>query len=425
MERRIIVIGLLALLVVCAQAAFPSASGSQGVSSTIQVSGVYDGGMKRFYGTGDLGSGGQNEDQDPLFNLASGATLQNVILGAPAADGVHCAGACTIRNVWWEDVGEDAATFRGSSGSIQQLVTGGGARAASDKVFQHNGAGTLTIENFEVSDFGKLYRSCGNCGTQYQRDVIVRNIVATYPGKSLVGVNSNYGDTATISGITIVGDTSKKMKICERYIGNDDGDEPDSDGSGPDGTHCKYSTSDITYTNTPPASSAGGSSSTTKSSTTTTGSSSSTTGSSGVRYYQFKNLNSDRCMDVSGQSNSDGADVIQYSCSSSRNSQIWQLLSVGEGDYYYLINYKSGKYLDVENCGTADNTNVRQWTGLNNWCQQWQMDNAANGIWRFINRNSGKVLQVEDCSTSNNGDIDIATNENTDCQKWTLTRMLN
>lgn len=42
-------------------------------------------------------------------------------------------------------------------------VKGGGAKKADDKVFQHNGAGELKITNFDVSDFGKLYRSCGNC----------------------------------------------------------------------------------------------------------------------------------------------------------------------------------------------------------------------------------------------------------------------
>ncbi|KAB8139630.1 pectate lyase [Chloroflexia bacterium SDU3-3] len=228
---------------------WPTANGSQPVSSSISVKSgqVYDGGMKRFYGTGDLGSGGQNEGQDPIFDLAAGATLKNVILGAPAADGVHCAGSCTLENVWWEDVGEDAATFRGSSSSNTYLVNGGGARKASDKVFQHNGAGTLTIQNFQVDNFGKLYRSCGNCSTQYKRNVVLKNITATYPGTALVGINTNYGDTARFSGITIKNDSSKKLVICQKYIGNDDGDEPTTNGSGADGTYCIYSSSDITY----------------------------------------------------------------------------------------------------------------------------------------------------------------------------------
>jgi hypothetical protein len=211
------------------------------------VSGTYDGGLKRFYGSGDLGSDSQSEDQGPIFELADGATLKNVILGDPAADGVHCLGSCTIQNVWWEDVGEDAATFKGKSASATYLVDGGGAMKADDKVFQHNGAGTLTIRNFQVEDFGKLYRSCGNCKTQYTRHVVISNVVATSPGKVLAGINSNYGDTAKISGVTIVGDTKKKIVVCERFQGNNTGAEPPELGSGPDSTNCLYSTSAITY----------------------------------------------------------------------------------------------------------------------------------------------------------------------------------
>ncbi|WP_262367389.1 pectate lyase, partial [Microbispora tritici] len=140
-------------------ASWPSPSGQQAVGATINVSGTYDGKLKRYYGTGALGSGGQQEGQSPIFKLADGAVLKNVVLGSPAADGIHCTGTCTLQNVWWEDVGEDAATFKGTSSSQTMTVDGGGARAASDKVFQHNGPGTMVIKNFQVQNFGKLYRS--------------------------------------------------------------------------------------------------------------------------------------------------------------------------------------------------------------------------------------------------------------------------
>ena len=229
-----------------AAASWPSPTGQQAVSSTIKVSGTRDGGMVRYYGSGDLGSGGQEEDQGPLFELADGATLKNVVLGAPAADGIHCKGTCTLQNVWWEDVGEDAATFKGTSASQTMTIDGGGARKASDKVFQHNGPGRMVIRNFQVEDFGKLYRSCGNCSKQYQRHVVIENVTATAPGKSLAGINSNYGDTARLSRVTIVGDSSRKIVPCERYKGVTSG-EPTRIGSGPDGTHCLYAASDITY----------------------------------------------------------------------------------------------------------------------------------------------------------------------------------
>ncbi|WP_046729339.1 pectate lyase [Streptomyces humi] len=228
-------------------ATWPTASGSQAVSATIKLSGTKDYGMLRLYGSGDLGTGGQSEDQDPLLDLAAGTVLKNVIIGAPAADGIHCEGSCTLQNVWWEDVGEDAATFRGSSSSNVYTVSGGGAKEASDKVFQFNGAGTLNVSNFAVQTFGKLVRSCGNCSTQYKRTINLNTIEATYKGSALVGINTNYGDSATLKNITIVGDSSKKIVPCQKYIGNNTGAEPTTNGSGPDGTYCKYASSDITY----------------------------------------------------------------------------------------------------------------------------------------------------------------------------------
>ncbi|MFE7173737.1 pectate lyase [Streptomyces sp. NPDC057616] len=228
-------------------ATWPTANGSQAVTATISVSGTEDYGMKRLYGSGDLGTGGQSEDQDPLLELAPGAVVKNVIIGAPAADGIHCLGACTLQNVWWEDVGEDAATFLGSSSSNVYTVSGGGAKEASDKVFQFNGAGTLNVSNFAVQNFGKLVRSCGNCKTQYKRTINLNTIEATYKGSALAGINTNYGDSATLKKITIVGDGSKKIVPCQKYIGNNTGAEPPKNGSDADGTYCKYSSSDITY----------------------------------------------------------------------------------------------------------------------------------------------------------------------------------
>ncbi|MGA5194634.1 pectate lyase [Streptomyces exfoliatus] len=228
-------------------AAWPQAKGSKPVPASIEVSGTYDGKLKRFYGTGELGSDGQGESQKPVFVLEDGAVLKNVILGSPAADGVHCLGSCTLQNVWWENVGEDAATFKGTSASSVYAVYGGGAKSASDKVFQFNGAGKLVVTKFQVSDFGKLVRSCGNCKKQYPRTILINDVDITTPGKSIVGVNANYGDTATLRNIRVHGDTGKKIKPCTRFTGNNTGKEPKEIGTGPDGVSCRYSAGDLTY----------------------------------------------------------------------------------------------------------------------------------------------------------------------------------
>jgi hypothetical protein len=218
---------------------WPSDTGSVHQTTTRNVGTYFNGGMKRHYGIGD---GGQGESQDPMFVVASGGTIENVIIDAPAGDGIHCEGSCTIRNVWWNDVGEDAATFRGSSSGTTYLVDGGGARYASDKVFQHNGAGTLTIRNFQVNTAGKLYRACGNCSTSYQRHVVMQGITARNT-KALAGINTNWGDTARFSNITVYG----SAVICEKYEGVPKGSEPRKIGEGADGRNCFYSSSDITW----------------------------------------------------------------------------------------------------------------------------------------------------------------------------------
>jgi hypothetical protein len=217
---------------------WPTKSGDAGLpTGTIPVSGTFDGGMKRYCCIGD---GGQSESQDPVFELANGATIKNVIIGAPAGDGIHCLGTCTIQNVWWEDVGEDAATFLGTGGGTS-FVIGGGARSASDKVFQHNGNGTVNISGFYVENSGKLYRACGNCTNSFKRDVVIDNIVARSTSV-IAGINTNWGDTARFTRITVFG----SAVICDKYMGVPKGSEPTHIGSGADGVNCFYNPSDIT-----------------------------------------------------------------------------------------------------------------------------------------------------------------------------------
>ncbi|GIJ51793.1 hypothetical protein Val02_86790 [Virgisporangium aliadipatigenens] len=217
---------------------WPTSAGSVSVSGVISVSGTFDGGMKTYCCAGD-GSG--SESQDPIFKLANGATLKNVILGSPAGDGVHCEGTCTLQNVWWNDVGEDAATFKDTSGGTSYVI-GGGARSAGDKIFQHNGKGTVKITGFYAKTGGKLYRACGNCSSSYQRHVIVDNVLLDGVGM-VAGINSNWGDTATLTRIT----TSTGKTVCGKYQGVPKGSEPTYLGEGWNDANCKVTRSDVTY----------------------------------------------------------------------------------------------------------------------------------------------------------------------------------
>lgn len=220
----------------------PASSGTSALSAvqTIAAGESFDGGMV-MYDRG-VSCTGQDEggDSDAVFQIEDGGSLSNVIIGPNQIEGVHCQGACTLTNVWWSAVCEDAFTVKNQEAGETTKIVGGGAFGADDKVIQHNGAGTIAISDFTVEDFGKLYRSCGNCDSMYERHVTIDGVTAS-SGSLLAGINSNYGDTATITNT----DTTDVEEICEQFEGNETGDEPTSVGTGADGTYCIYG-SDVT-----------------------------------------------------------------------------------------------------------------------------------------------------------------------------------
>jgi hypothetical protein len=129
-------------------------------------------------------------EADTVFVLEEGATLRNVIIGADQGEGVYCLGSCTLEFVWFEDVCEDAISIKGDGTAN---IIGGGAFHASDKVIQHNGCGHVNIVNFYAEDYGKVYRSCGNCSGNCARTVHMEGTTAV-DGGELMGINPNLGD---------------------------------------------------------------------------------------------------------------------------------------------------------------------------------------------------------------------------------------
>lgn len=141
---------------------------------------------------------GQEEggDSDAVFILEQGASLSNCIIGPNQIEGVHCFGGCSLTNIWWSAVCEDAFTVKEQDAGETTTINGGGAFGADDKVLQHNGGGTISVSGFTVDTFGKVYRSCGNCDEMFERHVIMDDISAS--GGSEIAGKSDYDS----SGLT-------------------------------------------------------------------------------------------------------------------------------------------------------------------------------------------------------------------------------
>ncbi|KAK2758043.1 hypothetical protein FQN54_004449 [Arachnomyces sp. PD_36] len=159
---------------------FPDASGETALPTPSVISGAFDGGMVRYNRDPDTCEGQSETDEDAaMFIVEDGGSISNVIIGKAQ------------ENVWWEDVCEDAATFKQTDGTSN--VIGGGARGADDKIFQFNGRGTVSITDFYAEDYGKVLRSCGDCTDNGgPRNVIIDGVIAT-DGGPLCGINTNFG----------------------------------------------------------------------------------------------------------------------------------------------------------------------------------------------------------------------------------------
>ena len=183
-----------------AQAAtWPTPNSSKAVTTTKSVSGTKDYGMQRLYGSGDLGAGGQNEGQDPILELAARRRPEerdHRLAGRrrhPLQGQLHAE----------ERLVGGRRRGRGDVHGLARRRTctpldGGGAKEASDKVFQHNGAGTLNVSNFAVQNFGKLVpvvRQLQDASTSARRQPTTPS--GDLQGQPLAGINTNYGDTAT------------------------------------------------------------------------------------------------------------------------------------------------------------------------------------------------------------------------------------
>jgi pectate lyase C len=164
------------------------------VDATIVVGSgeTFDGKCKRYVANPDtVGDGSQKEGQKPVFSLGNGATLINVVLGAPAADGVHTKGDATLKSITWEDVGEDAMTVEGE-GTV--VLDGGSAQKGADKIFQINAPSTFKVSNFTAKDAGKFIRQNGD--TTFTAKVFIDKCDISDMAESIFRTDSS---TSTVS----------------------------------------------------------------------------------------------------------------------------------------------------------------------------------------------------------------------------------
>lgn len=128
-------------------------------------SGVFDGGCKTYYYTGEGDQG--DYSATPQFIVKSGATLRNVILGVRSTAGVYMYGNSTVDNVTWLDVGDTGLTVKSAGTANISNIT---ATKGGLNFLQINAAATVKVKNCILDTIQKtVVRQNG--GTTYKIDV--------------------------------------------------------------------------------------------------------------------------------------------------------------------------------------------------------------------------------------------------------------
>jgi hypothetical protein len=133
--------------------------------------------------------------------------------------------------------------------------------------------------------------------------------------------------------------------------------------------------------------------------------------------YNFATLTtSGKCIDINGAGTADGTNIQQWTCNGTA-AQAFRVEDLGGGSAR-LVNPSSGKCMDVSGNGTADGTNIQLWTCNGTGAQSFRIVDGANGNVTIRNTNSNKCVDVNRSGTTDGTNIHLWTCNGTNAQNF-------
>lgn len=124
----------------------------------------------------------------------------------------------------------------------------------------------------------------------------------------------------------------------------------------------------------------------------------------------LKNRKSGKVLNVSGASDANGANVIQWDNPESPESQWWLDRAHDDFRCYHLRNWKSNRFLNVCGASHENGANVHQWgtQPCNDRASHWvirQVPGEQNRWFTLMNDSTGKYLNVSGGSRENGANV--------------------
>jgi endoglucanase len=140
------------------------------------------------------------------------------------------------------------------------------------------------------------------------------------------------------------------------------------------------------------------------------------------RTYKIINYNSGKSLEIGSSSTVDGADAQQYTISGTLTSQRWNAYyNLGSVTGWSLINANSLKALEITGASAADGAIAQQWTNDNGAGKKWWVEWATDGYgYKIQNKNSQKLLEIAASSTANSAKAQQYGSAFTNSRRWIL-----
>jgi endoglucanase len=133
--------------------------------------------------------------------------------------------------------------------------------------------------------------------------------------------------------------------------------------------------------------------------------------------YKIVARHSGKALDVNGGGTADGSNVIQWSYGGG-NNQRWTVTHLGNNQYS-IIGVQSGKALEVSNWGSSNGSNVQIWTYGGGTNQKWTVTATSGGYYRLTPTHATSMaLDVNGVSTADGANVQIWTYGGGNNQQW-------
>lgn len=136
--------------------------------------------------------------------------------------------------------------------------------------------------------------------------------------------------------------------------------------------------------------------------------------------YKLQNRNSGKFLDLDNNSTDNQTAIVQYDDEYMDATQIWTLTEIGgeKGVYSICTSANKRQGMDVADWSKNNGAQVQLYEYIGNRNQQFIVVEKGDGYYQFVSRLSGKVIEIPSSSKDNGEWIKLYDNNGTNTQQW-------